>query len=83
MKNFPNVNFLDITWMSPFPVEQVKKVLLNAKHVVNIECNYTAALGGLIKEQTGIEISDNFLKYDGRPFFPEEIIKKLETVLQK
>lgn len=56
---------------------------MNAKHIVNVECNYSAALGGLIKEQTGIEISDNFLKYDGRPIFPEEIIEKLETILQK
>jgi 2-oxoglutarate/2-oxoacid ferredoxin oxidoreductase subunit alpha len=83
LKEFPNVNFLHITWMSPFPSKQVKEILEKSQHVINIECNYTASLGGLIKENTGIEITDNFLKYDGRPFFPEEISEKINSVLKK
>lgn len=83
LKDFPNVNYLHITWMSPFPATKVKEVLEKAKHIVNIECNYSAALGGLIKEHAGIEIKDNLLKYDGRPFFPEEISEKLNNILQK
>jgi 2-oxoglutarate/2-oxoacid ferredoxin oxidoreductase subunit alpha len=82
LKDFPNVNFLHITWMIPFPSEAVKKILEKSRHIVNIECNYSAALGGLIKENTGIEIKDNFLKYDGRPFFPEEISEKLKSILK-
>jgi pyruvate/2-oxoacid:ferredoxin oxidoreductase alpha subunit len=39
-------------------------------------------MAGLIKEQTGIEISDNLLKYDGRPFFAEEIAEKIESMLK-
>lgn len=83
LKDFPNVNFLYIAWMSPFPKKEVKAILEKSRHIVNIECNYTASLGGIIKENTGIEITDNFLKYDGRPFFPEEISKKLESILKK
>jgi 2-oxoglutarate ferredoxin oxidoreductase subunit alpha len=82
LKNFQNINYLHITWMSPFPAKVVKTILEKAKHIVNIECNYSAALGGLIKENTGIEITDNLLKYDGRPFFPEEISEKLNTILK-
>jgi len=82
IKDHPNVNFLHITWMSPFPVKAVKTVLEKAKHVVDVECNYSAALGGLIRENTGIEITDNLLKYDGRPFFPEEISEKLDRILK-
>jgi 2-oxoglutarate/2-oxoacid ferredoxin oxidoreductase subunit alpha len=81
LKDFPNVNYLHITWMSPFPAEKVKEVLSKAKHILNIECNYSGSLGGLIKEHAGIEITDNLLKYDGRPFFPEEIAEKLKGVL--
>jgi 2-oxoglutarate ferredoxin oxidoreductase subunit alpha len=83
LKDFPNVNYLHITWMSPFPSKEVKAILGKSKHILNIECNYSAALGGLIKENTGIEITDNLLKYDGRPFFPEEISEKLEEILKK
>jgi 2-oxoglutarate/2-oxoacid ferredoxin oxidoreductase subunit alpha len=83
LKDFPNVNFLHITWMSPFPGEAIKKILEKSRHIVNLECNYSAALGGLIKENTEIDIKDNFLKYDGRPFFPEEISDKLKSILKK
>ncbi|MDP2585798.1 MAG: 2-oxoacid:acceptor oxidoreductase subunit alpha [Candidatus Levybacteria bacterium] len=81
LKDFPNVNYLHITWMSPFPAEAVRTILEKARRIVNIECNYTASLSGIIKENTGIEITDNFLKYDGRPFFPEEIGDKLKSIL--
>lgn len=77
MKEFSNVNLLHITWMNPFPADAVKNILSGAKHIVDIECNYTAQLAGLIREKTGIEIEDKFLKYDGRPIFMEEIAEKL------
>lgn len=80
MKEFSNVNFLHLTWMNPFPADAVKKILSGAKHIVDIECNYTGQLAGLIREKTGIEIEDKFLKYDGRPFFVEEIAEKLRSV---
>jgi 2-oxoglutarate ferredoxin oxidoreductase subunit alpha len=82
MKEFPNVNYLHITWMNPFPADAVKKVLASAKHIINIECNYTAQMAGLIREKTGIMIEDNLLKYNGRPFFVEEISEKLQNVLK-
>ncbi len=83
MKEFKNVNYLHLAWMNPFPKEAVKEILSKAKHVIDIEYNYTAQLAGLIREQTGIEITDKLLKYDGRMFFPEEIIEKIKSVLDE
>ncbi|HLL60786.1 MAG TPA: 2-oxoacid:acceptor oxidoreductase subunit alpha [Candidatus Nitrosocosmicus sp.] len=77
MKDMPSVNYVHIQWMNPFPADSLRKLLENAKHIVNIECNYTAQMGGLIREKTGIQITDNLLKYDGRPFHPEEIREKI------
>jgi len=82
MKEFPNVNYLHLTWMNPFPADAVKKVLDGAKKTLHIECNYTAQLAGLIREKTGIELKDRYLKYDGRPIFIEEITEKIESVLK-
>ncbi len=82
LKEFPNVNYLHMTWLSPFPTKAVTEALNQAKRLVNIECNYTAQLGGLVKERTGIEITDNLLKYDGRPFFVEEITQKIHATLK-
>lgn len=83
LKDFPNVNFLQITWMNPFPTEDVKKVLTKAKYLIDLESNYTGQLAQVIAEKTGILIADKFLKYDGRPFFPEEIADKLNSVLKR
>ena len=81
LDHFKNVNFLHITWLSPFPVKAVSEFLYRANRILNIECNSTAQLAGLIKEKTGIGIKDHLLKYDGRPFFPEEIIAKIKRML--
>lgn len=83
LKQFDNVNFLHITWMNPFPTAQVVDILSKAKHLIGIECNYTAQFLSLIREKTGIEIADKMLKYDGRPFYPEEIADKIKSVLTK
>lgn len=82
LKNFPNVNYLHLTWINPFPAQEIAPILKKAKRLLNIECNYSAQMGGLIKERTGIEITDNLLKYDGRPFFVEEITEKIASTLK-
>lgn len=78
MKELPSVNFLYLIWLSPFPTEAVKKILSSAKSIVNIEGNYTAQVGGLVTEKTGIQIAHQLLKYDGRPFYPEEILEFIQ-----
>ncbi len=81
LKELPNVNFLHVTWLNPFPASQLITALKKSKKILNIENNYTAQLGGLIKEKTGIEINDNLLKYDGRPFFVEELVAEIKRRL--
>ncbi len=83
LKECPHVNFLYFTWLNPFPVEAVASLLSRAKCILNIEANYSAQLAGLIKEKTGIAITHHFLKYDGRPFYPEEVIKKIKDLRLK
>jgi 2-oxoglutarate/2-oxoacid ferredoxin oxidoreductase subunit alpha len=61
------------TWLYPFPAEVVKKLLSNSKRIIDIEQNATGQLASLIREYTGIELTEKMLKYDGRPFYPEEI----------
>ena len=80
LKNFSNVNYVHVTWMNPFPVKFLTDVLPKAKHIVDIECNYTGQLANIIREKTGIEIKDRYLKFDGRMIYPEEIIEKLNSV---
>lgn len=82
LKELKDVNFLHLSWLWPFPDKQVEEFISNAKKIICLEGNATAQLASLIRQQTGIEIKNKFLKYDGRPFYPEEIkeeIKKLKN----
>lgn len=60
-------------WLYPFPTETTKKLLGNAKRIIDVEQNGTGQLASLIAEHTGIEIKEKILKFDGRPFYPDEI----------
>ena len=80
LNNLENVNYVHINWISPFPSGALEEILSKSKYTLNIESNYTGQMSKLIRENTKINISENFLKYDGRPFYPEEIIEKVKTI---
>lgn len=80
IENLQDVNFLHLNWVNPFPTKEVRNILKKAKKIVNVEGNYSGQMAGLIREKTGIEITNNFLKYDGRPFYPEEIVEKIKSL---
>lgn len=80
MRQLPQVNYLHLTWMNPFPAQAVQELLQGAQYLVCIENSYSAQLRGLIREHTGILILDTLQKYDGRPFYPEEIIAKVTSI---
>jgi 2-oxoglutarate ferredoxin oxidoreductase subunit alpha len=66
------------TWMYPFPTDAVTKLLGSAKRIICVEQNSTGQLAGLITQHTGIMIKERILKFDGRPFYPEEIAEKVK-----
>jgi 2-oxoglutarate ferredoxin oxidoreductase subunit alpha len=75
-------NFLHFVYILPFP-ESAKAILSKAKKLVDVECNFTAQFAGVIAQNTGILIEKKLLKYDGRPFYPEEIAEFAKKVLRK
>lgn len=70
------VSVISFPWLFPFPKEAATALLSGAKHVIGVEQNATGQLMRLIRMETGIEISERLLKYDGRPWLPEEIVEK-------
>jgi len=62
----------------PLPDSLLKEKTLKAKRVINIEQNATGQLAQLIRENTGIQMDDSYLRYDGRPIASDDIVKKLK-----
>jgi 2-oxoglutarate ferredoxin oxidoreductase subunit alpha len=69
---------VQIVWLEPFPTEKVKKEL-EGKNIVCVEGNYNSQLASLIREKTGIEITNKILKYDSLPFDPTELTKQINS----
>jgi len=42
-----------------------------------VEQNYQGQLGMLIRMECGLDIWDKILKYDGRPFFYDELLSSV------
>ena len=49
--------------------------------VVAVENNYTGQFADLFHLETGIPVRDRILKYDGRPFSPEEVARRVRSLL--
>lgn len=72
---------VQIIWAEPFDVKKVTKELTGANMIINIECNHNAQMASLIREKTGIKITDNILKYDSRPLDPIELAGEINSKL--
>ncbi len=75
------VNFLHISRVYPVKSIEVAKALVHTPKTLLVEANYTAKLGGLIRKETGIDLPNRLLKYDGEPFHPAEIVERARGVL--
>jgi len=67
------VRLMHIQELWPFPERAVLAELSQAQKWVVVENNYTAQLSGLIREKTCLQPSGTILKYDGRPFYYDEL----------
>jgi len=76
LKNI-NLNYIHFNYLYPLPVEKIKEILKRYNYLILVEQNYSGQFGKLIAEETGIQIENKLLKYDGRPFYREEIMNFL------
>ncbi len=67
--------YLSELW--PFPAASVASILDRAKRCYVIENNASGQMARLIRTETGKKI-DTILKYDGRPFTPEGIVRAVK-----
>ena len=78
---------MQIKYASPFASKPVLSALTKAMHshgnTMIFEGNSEAQMRALIFEKTGYYIEKTYLRYDGRPFKPEEIADAAKKTLNK
>lgn len=72
------------THLHPLDQSSLRELFAQIKTpLLLVENNAMGQLGKLLREETGIEIADQLLKYDGRPHFQEEIVAAVHDRLAK
>lgn len=66
-------NYLQIPCLWPFPAEKITQFSTKAKRLIMIEGNHDGQAEQLIRQETGVTFSEHIRRYDGRPFFAEDI----------
>ncbi len=75
------IGFVHLSQVWPFPAEELRGLLEEAKKVFTVENNAGAQLARLLRRETGIEVYGSILKYDGRPFSLDELKARVEEMV--
>ncbi len=73
-------NFYHVDEIWPMKGSEIGGIIEGASKVIVVENNYSGQLASLIKRETGCDLPDKILKYDGRPFTPEAILDELKEI---
>lgn len=68
------IGYLHFTYLWPLRTERFVKLAGKAERTILIEGNYQGQLGMLLRQESGVEMGEKILKYDGRPFFTDELL---------
>ena len=74
-------NILMIKVVAPFLSDEVSAVLNKCKRPIMIENNYTSQMSRLVRMETGFNIKDKILKYDGEPFPASMAYREIKRIL--
>ncbi len=77
------VNYLHYSYLWPLKTEKLEQFFSNNPNVHLIEGNYLGQLGNLIEQETDLHFKDRLLKWNGRPFFLEDLEEYISENLEK
>lgn len=70
--------YFHFTYLWPLKTERFEKLAAKAKKVIFIEGNHSGQLETLIRQECGFSSGEHIRKYDGRPFFYDELIALIQ-----
>jgi 2-oxoglutarate ferredoxin oxidoreductase subunit alpha len=74
----PSVGVVHLPQVWPLPKKKLMELLRTARAVHTVENNAGAQLAGLLRRELGTIVKDSILKYDGRPFSLDEMLKAMK-----
>jgi 2-oxoglutarate ferredoxin oxidoreductase subunit alpha len=80
-KNDEEIKYLQVLYLVPFPKRRIEQILKGAKKTIVVENAKFSQLSSLIREHLLKEVDYKILKYDGRPFNPSTLAKRIKAVL--
>lgn len=66
--------YIHFTYLYPLDKQKIKELFQKERRYVLIENNSHGQFGKLLAMETGINLEERLLKYDGRPIWVEEIV---------
>jgi 2-oxoglutarate ferredoxin oxidoreductase subunit alpha len=66
-------NIIHFTYIYPFNIRKTQPLLSRINRAIVVENNATGQFAGLLKQYFNFEPEHALLKYDGHPFYPDEI----------
>ncbi len=74
------INYLHYNFVYPLRTEKLLEFITNNTNIILIEGNATGQLGELITAKTGYKFENKMLKFNGRPFYLEEVLERCLAV---
>ena len=74
-----NAGVLSFNDIWPLPQKELENWAGKDIKLIDVENNATAQFAKLLRAETGIEVNNKILKYDGRPFTADEVYKRFKS----
>jgi len=79
IKDLP-AKFLQVISISPFP-QQIKDLIEDSENIICIEQNTFGQLASIFESKMHKKVNHQILKYDGRPFNPNDLKENIKELL--
>ena len=77
IKDQKGIGYLHYTYLWPLHTAKFEELSAKAKRTVLVEATFQGQLNMLLRQECGKGCDEQILKYDGRPFFYDELLTKL------
>jgi 2-oxoglutarate/2-oxoacid ferredoxin oxidoreductase subunit alpha len=75
-----SVNYLHFEYVWPIRTERLKRFFEENEKVCMVELNLGSQLGKMIEGELRVDFFDKLLKWDGRPYFLEEVVSFMREI---